>query len=483
MRKISRREVTKGIGAGVGAVASPGILRAATKPLIIRRRWPFGSYDPAFCQNFEDAAIAAAALAPLLRFKPRAKDQDRWETEPHLVDSWTIGSGGKDYAFRLRDETWKASNSQIVSKDIAFSFGRLAAKNNLPNAYAARDIAKIQTPDPRSLQILMQSAVEAFDTSFLATGYAAMLPEAQWGGRELSDFVFNAPDHIGAYDIEPKDSVKVVLTANASWAGAKPKTDKIVFQVIQDDKAAKSMSKHGYIDVFEVPRDFAAVGRDPPDNWTASSVTTGRVVYLALFPEGPSLRSPEARRGIQLSLDKETLARTVYGGQWATPASSLAPSGWVWTSEREALERSAADAENFLKPLRDKTLNLAFLANLFPDPAALPAVAASIADGLRKRGVRVEFDSAGMAALLWPGSRPSGGARHAAEPIEPVANRGQGHARSIFDEACDRLPGNRQDEHRRERKPDCGTATLDSGPPRRHGRHARARRRAFRLVA
>jgi ABC-type transport system substrate-binding protein len=201
MRTISRREAIKLFAAGAGAIAAPNILRAATKPLRIRRRWGFESFDPAFCPNFEDAAVAAAILAPPLRFKPRAKDADRWETEPHLAASWTVGGGGKGYAFDLRGETWKKTNSPIASDDVAFSFGRLAAKNKLPNAFVARDIAKIQARGSSGVDVWLRSAVEAFDTTFLATGYAAVLPKTMLGGREMADFQFAPPDHSGAYDI------------------------------------------------------------------------------------------------------------------------------------------------------------------------------------------------------------------------------------------------------------------------------------------
>jgi ABC-type transport system substrate-binding protein len=386
MRTIRRREAMKLLTAGAAAIVAPNIARAETKPVRIRRRTEFFSFDPAFCRNFEDEVIAAAILAPLLRYK--ARTNGRWDTEPHLAAKCTVAPTGMDYAFDLRGETWKDIGSAVTPDDVAFSFERL---KDLPNGWAVRDIANTQPPSSNGVDVKLRSPVEAFDTMFLATGYAAILPKSKLGGLESVDFRFAPPDHSGAYDIVGGGRNPLLLAANQNWAGTKPGIDRIEFVVIPKEEDARSLRDRGEIDVSEVPRDLTAAGRDPPDGWRVSSETTGRIVYLTLFPNGPLLRSPDARRGVQLSIEREALVRTVYGEQWAQQASSIAPSGWVWTSEGGATV--PGDAAALLHELRGARLTLAFTQNHFPDPSALEEVASFVADSVRKQGVEVDVSS------------------------------------------------------------------------------------------
>jgi ABC-type transport system substrate-binding protein len=388
MRTVRRREAIKLLTAGAAAIAMPNITRAEMKPLRIRRKSDFASFDPAFCPNFEDRAVTAAILAPLLRYKARVNDTAIWETEPYLAAKWTVAAGGKDYALDLRAETWKDVRSTITSDDVASSFARFSQKKELPNAWFARDIAKIEVPDSTRTEVLLRSPVEALDTRFLATGYASILPKAKLNGHENENFGLAPPDHSGAYDIVGRPNDRLLLAANPNWAGAKPRTEQIELVVIPNEEDARSQRDRGEIDASEVPRDLTTAGSDPPESWRVSGETTGRIVYLALFPNGRSLRSADVRRGVQLSIDREALVRTVYGGQWAQPAFSFAPSGWVWRAESEAIESNPADAAGLLRELH-APLTLAFTQNHFPDPSALEEVAAFVANGLRKQGVEV----------------------------------------------------------------------------------------------
>jgi ABC-type transport system substrate-binding protein len=389
MRMIRRRETIKLLTAGAATIAMPSIVRAEAKPLRIRRKSDFVSFDPAFCPNFEDRAVTAAVLAPLLRYKARANDASVWETEPYLAAKLTVTAGGKDYALDLRAETWKDVRSTINSDDVASSFARLLPTRRLPNSWCARDIAKIEVRDSSTIEVWLGSPVDAFDTGFLATGYASVLPKAKLNGRENENFGLTPPDHSGAYDIVDRRDDRLLLAANPNWAGTKPKTDQIEFVVIQSEADARSQRDRGEIDASEVPRDLTAAGRDPPEGWRVSGETTGRIVYLTLFPSGRSLQSADARRGVQLSIDRETLVQTVYGGQWAQPASSFAPSGWIWREEREESVGNPADAAGLLRGLRGP-LTLAFTQNHFPDPSALREVAAFVAQSVRKQGVEVD---------------------------------------------------------------------------------------------
>ena len=80
------------------------------------------------------------------------------------------------------------------------------------------------------------------------------------------------------------------------------------------------------VDILEIDRDrlMSGLGTSPL-GWRVSSHPTGNIVYLVLLPNRPALRSPEVRRGVQLSIDRNALARTVYGETARVPRLASRP--------------------------------------------------------------------------------------------------------------------------------------------------------------
>ena len=212
MRKITRRKALKLVTAGAAAIVAPSIAKAGTR-LRIRRKTDFHSLDPAFLRGFEDEVLTASVLAPLLRYKGRASEADQWGTEAHLASNLTVGQGGVEYDFELRDEKWKDVARPIGSEDVVFSFDRFS--KTIPNHPLGQDIASSSALTSRSVRVSLRSPIMDFGTRFFATGYGAVLSKSALARGTNDDFGFIPRDHSGSFDIADfQPHKKIVLRAN-----------------------------------------------------------------------------------------------------------------------------------------------------------------------------------------------------------------------------------------------------------------------------
>ena len=197
------------------------------------------------------------------------------------------------------------------------------------------------------------------------------------------------PDDSGSYTIaELNCGANIVLARSQSWAGDKPALDEIEFVVIPDEKVAGGQCDRGEIDAMMVTRDLSA--RCGGSDWRVSSATTGRIVYLVLFPKSEALRSPDVRRGVQLSLDQNALVETVYSRAGARAAHSFAPAGWPWAGAEAQIAGSHADAADLLRASQGAKLSMA-VASFPTDPTMLLEVAKFVANSLAEFNIGVEF--------------------------------------------------------------------------------------------
>jgi peptide/nickel transport system substrate-binding protein len=98
------------------------------KTLQIRRATNFQTFDPADTGG-EDEVITRNILAPLVRYRKRASDDEPWQWEKHLaivikkIDE-------RSYDFELRhNKTW-TSGGDVSAQDVKFSFERIAGLTN-----------------------------------------------------------------------------------------------------------------------------------------------------------------------------------------------------------------------------------------------------------------------------------------------------------------------------------------------------------------
>lgn len=389
MKTKSRREALKLLSAGAAALAAPALAEGAP-PLRVRRINDFRSFDPPLISNVEDEAITASIMAPLLRNKPTGNGL-AGGLEAHLVTSWGRGGDRKTYTFEIRDtENWKKLGGPIMSSDVAFSFGRLATSKTWGLTFS-RTFDSVRVIDARRFEVRLRVDDPAFPTLFLPRGIASVTPNASV--TPAFDFRLSPPDHSGSFmirDLVPGRSL--LLERNRAWAGDPPKLDQVEFIVIPDEKVAQGARDRKEIDVMLLDRQTLLMsGASAPSGWRSSQATTGRVPYLVLFPNSKSLQSLEARRGVQLAIDKADLARAVYSEYGARRTETFAVAGWLWPGPENALKGRRADAVSLLRGVGTATLQLGVLPLRPEDTAALMETAAFVAKSLKEFGVSVQF--------------------------------------------------------------------------------------------
>jgi peptide/nickel transport system substrate-binding protein len=280
-------------------------------------------------------AVAAAIVEPLVR---RTSAED---LEPRLavsVPSFATGdlavvdddgaSGGRLVArFRLRDGALWHDGTPVTAEDVRFAFeqDRAALDGSDARAIAER-IERVDAIDERTVRVTYRAG-ERWDLYALAP---RALPRHILEGANAAARAKYAsrPVHAGPYRIADRTATTIVLDAFPRHVLGAPAIPRIVVRVFADRTALLGATLAGEVDVAPSPDLDADIGstldRSVPDR---VRYTQSQAVAMLRF--GPRLADPQVRAAAALTVDRERIARSVFGGRVRVPGTYLVAPLWA----------------------------------------------------------------------------------------------------------------------------------------------------------
>jgi peptide/nickel transport system substrate-binding protein/oligopeptide transport system substrate-binding protein len=370
-------------GSGNPSAVPGGTLRVAVRAL--------ETLDPARAVTPGSLKAIAQIFAPLTRIDPASGEVvpgvARWETKD--LKKWTfrltrsVYSDGKvvtadDYKF-----AFDRIARRDVASDLAFQLDQVAGfadERLLGKANALSGVVALRA------NVLVFNLVRPFAEFPYKLAHPALAPLQRAKYARSAAGLSSAPIGNGPFRVQQgPPSGTVVLARNDGYAGPSPYLDAIEFKVVPDLADAASAYRDGNIDVTDVPSTFI----DSAGNRSSE----GESPLWATLSFGPNLKDAKyanvnVRRALSLAVDRESIARTVYGGT-KDPATGIVPKGvrGYVANACAMCVHDIARARSFLQRAR-LPRQLALTIDHLPDRSSR-AVAAAVKANLESIGVRV----------------------------------------------------------------------------------------------
>ncbi len=306
--------------------------------------------DPAYVDDGESAKIICNIYQGLVKYK-----QDSTDIEPCLATSWDISTDQTKYTFHLRKgvkfQDGTDFNAAAVKKSIerqlepnvsddmpyaSFVFGSIKAKSG---------VKEVKVVDDSTVEIDLFSP----QTSFLKN-MAMVLAAPIASSAALDKYNGNLNEHpvgTGPYSfVSWTKGQSVVLKANPTYWGDKPKTENVVFRFIKENSSRVIALTSGEVDALD---GIDATVVDQITNagdklYTAEGMTTN---YMAYNVKSNTFKNADARKAFSEAVNVPEMVQSLYK-KYATVATSILPTfmeGYSKDVKQTAFDKAAAKAE------------------------------------------------------------------------------------------------------------------------------------------
>ncbi|MBU1229100.1 MAG: ABC transporter substrate-binding protein [Proteobacteria bacterium] len=304
--------------------AGPALGADAHATLTLVRGGDSVTLDPARASDSESALVTGQICEGLVRVKDGCL-----QVEPALAESWTVSPDGLAWTFRIRKNVRFHDGSPMNAQAAAIAIMRQVDPANpyhAPGMYTAKalfeHVAGAEALDETTLRIRLNRPSASLLFSLAASQAPILSPQAleRWGADIGSHPVGTGPFQF----LEWRRGESVTLVRNPHYWGGAPRLERLVFRTIPDAGAR-------FLE-FQTRRADAMTGiphSDLPLLEKMPGVQILRVAglniaYLGINTQRGHFRRTNVRRAVLLALDREALARLVYG-QSAVPAAALLP--------------------------------------------------------------------------------------------------------------------------------------------------------------
>lgn len=256
---------------------------------------------------------------------------------PGLAESWWVGEDGLSYIFRLRPAQW-ADEKPLTPNDVVASFRRMIARNTghplaewlvrIRNGEAVRQ-GKMR-PSELGVRALTDTVVEisleeprpAF-LALLAEPSVAIVRQARRDGKNV---LFG----LGPYRIESQNDQHLTLAANQNpLMPERPGYNRIDFTTVTDPLVGVQRFRNGEADLVVGGSigGLAEAKTLPSPAVARFEPVYGVYGYVAQTRKGP-LTDVRLRRALAMVIDRQGLAKQMFGLPGMVPVESLVPQGF-----------------------------------------------------------------------------------------------------------------------------------------------------------
>jgi len=283
-----------------------------------------------------DWTVVTAQYDMLLKF-----DDASLSPAPSLATGCDPNDDSTVWTCTLRDGLKWSNGSPLTSRDVAFSY-RFIIDNNIPQYRSDFKFnPTFETPDDHTL--IWTSEEPTFAPEMPPWAY--IVPQKVWQGVDGKGLqVIKAQPNTPSIASGPfvltewNQGQGWTMEKNPYFWGQEPGVDRIDFRVYSNQEAMTQALRNGEIDVADGIRPSLVNSVDGIDNVTVQKVISDWWLNLAFNFGGqgpdanplPALQNLDVRKAIEMAIDKQAIADTVYQGT-ATPGDTIIrPASAFW---------------------------------------------------------------------------------------------------------------------------------------------------------
>lgn len=261
--------------------------------------------------------------------------------KPAIAKSWEVSPDGLRYLFHLREDVFWTDGKRLTAADFEYSWKRLLdPKTASEYAYFLYDIKNaaeynggevkdpsevgIRALDEKTLRVDLKKPAVYFPaiTTFTATFPQRKDMIERYGDR------WTEPQYLitcGPFRLtEWRHEYRLILSANDTYYGGRPRLDRLLFYVVEEETTALTLYETGDLDRVNLPPLAIPRYRNHPDYVHAPFL---RGYYYGFNVERPPFNDVRIRRAFSMAIDRNEIPRILKGGE--IPASSWVPKGML----------------------------------------------------------------------------------------------------------------------------------------------------------
>ena len=279
--------------------------------------------DPIF--NPVLAPDIGSVMVNKVLFPGLVRPDEELRPTPDLAVSWQSAPDGLSWTFELRPGVTWHDGAPFSARDVKFTFDQildLASGSRLRSDFAA--VNGVDIVDSLTVRFRLKAP---FAPLLPLLGYnAGILPAHLLDGRELTDAVaFNRSTPVGTGPFRLERVVpgaSVTLVRNASYFGARPGVERIVFKVVPDINAQVAQLRAGELDLITI---------EPANLGSVEGVAGVRVLqvpvvqhwYVGFNASTPMFASPLVRRALGYAINRQAIVAGVLKGYADLPGGTI----------------------------------------------------------------------------------------------------------------------------------------------------------------
>lgn len=279
--------------------------------------------NPIFATTDPEEVVLALLLRNLLEY------DEKLELIPGLAENVTISPDLRTYTVRLAPRVRWEDGRPVTSQDVAYTIRTLVDPKTpaLSRKSYWEGLERVDVVDDRTARVVFKEPyadrLQAFNLP--------LLPAADYEGTDVNMNPRNRmPLANGPYRLGRWESGRTLdLVRNTQYLGEEPGPERIVFRVVPENAAAFQALLSGELHEMRVTYEQKArLAADPKATARPLVFDELGYTYIGWRNDHPLFSSPVVRRALTMLIDREGIARTLYGGL-ARPANGPMPPG-LW---------------------------------------------------------------------------------------------------------------------------------------------------------
>lgn len=267
------------------------------------------SLEPPYGSDAISQKIQRLCFASLLVLNPDGTFANELASSVFMQDEVT-------FVFKLKDHLAFSDGSPLTAFDVASAYKEILGSGTPLSPRGAYTIIQSVEAEDRSRVVF--TLKEPFAPFLMLATFGISKKRAEGGPRLAS----------GPYEIEKViDNRQILLKENERWTGKHPSIKRVSFKLIPEESARVDELKRGSIDILLngiSPELLSFLQEDP--EMVVSQTPGSSFTYISLNLHNPYLSDVRVRQGLNLAIDREKLAKSLYKGM-VVPSDSILPSG------------------------------------------------------------------------------------------------------------------------------------------------------------
>ncbi|MCF8010422.1 MAG: ABC transporter substrate-binding protein [Clostridiales bacterium] len=344
--------------------------------------------DPAEAQNNSSALIISNIFEGLVQSCPKTH-----EIKPCLATSWKVSEDELEWTFNLRHDVKFHNGDTFNAHAVKFSIKR-QFNNNVSKTYGNfvyGPVDKIKILDDYTIKFILKYPYTPFLNN-LAMPFSAPVVSPDAVEKHGNNF-WRHPVGTGPFEMSSWKGKNIVLKSNSSYWGEQPPVSLIKFVPEPNEYARMNMLKNNEAQIItNITPDTAQLLKD--SGFKIYKSTGPDISYLGFYTNQSPFSSQNARRAIELAINKEKIVKETLNRQGIT-ANSLLPPFFDITPPPTA-KYNVEKAKNILSniPMKLEKIKIITYQGKRPyNQAGGQVLASAIAEQLKKIGIKTEIKS------------------------------------------------------------------------------------------